>query len=340
MLFLYPLLFVLLLASFKALKTFHFREIIIGILAFIIIQILVINLAYYGTGTFTSFGDYHFISEKFSRLQASMHGLRNFKMPFPAPFIQGIDMLKQHAEMGGCLDESTYRGIWLFDKVSCKDPVWYYYLVVAFYKFPLLIWLLIIVAMVQAAGKKFKKAFQRDELFIWLPIVYFLVILSLANSFQIGIRHAIILLPFLYIALAPGINLFFKRRKKLFLGLVLLHLVSIVSYLPNLLAYTNELVWNKTMAFHIFRDSNIDYGQATPWVKEFTRDHPMYKEPTHLPDTGYFIITIGHLYSEQEGEAKNIAWLRNYFSPIGHYRYSIPLYHVSEKDLKEKGLIK
>jgi hypothetical protein len=124
MLFLYPLLFVLMLVSYKALKAVPFGKIVIGILAFIIIQLLLINLAYYAAGTFTAFGEYHFISEKFSRLQVNMQWLRNFMIPLPAPFIQGIDMLQQHAEMGGCRDESTYRGIWLFDKVSCKDPVW------------------------------------------------------------------------------------------------------------------------------------------------------------------------------------------------------------------------
>jgi hypothetical protein len=198
---------------------------------------------------------------------------------------------------------------------------------------------MIFVGIVLGASNRFKNAMQQNELFIWLPLVYFLLILSFANSFQIGIRHAIILLPFLYIAIAPGISIFYERRKKLFLAFVMLHVASVGRYLPNLLSYTNELVWNKTMAFHIIRDSSLDYGQSVPWVKKFIKDHPEYKEPTYLPDTGFFIITVGHLFSEHEGQTKNIAWLRNHFSPTGHYRYNILLFHITEKDLKDKGLL-
>jgi hypothetical protein len=94
------------------------------------------------------------------------------------------------------------------------------------------------------------------------------------------------------------------------------------------------------MAFHIFRDSSLDYGQSVPWVNKFIKDNPFYKKPDNIPDTGYFIISVGHLYSEQEGETNNIAWLRNYFTPTGHYRYNLLLFHISEKDLKDKGLVK
>jgi hypothetical protein len=94
------------------------------------------------------------------------------------------------------------------------------------------------------------------------------------------------------------------------------------------------------MAFHIFRDSSLDYGQSSPWIKTFIKHHPGYKQPDNKPDTGYFIISVSHLYSEQEGETKNIAWLRNHFNPVGHYRYNLLLFHISEKELKDKGLVK
>lgn len=339
MLYLYPLLVFLLLYYYKNLTAISGQKIFSGAAAFILIQLLVINLAYYGKGAFITVGEFPFTSDKFSALQRNLSWLSNFKMPLPAAFIQGIDMLQHHAEIGGCLDISTYHGVWLFDKVSCKEPVWYFYLVTALFKFPLFTWLVVIVSFTLAVKNRFRNAIKQEQLFTWLPLVYFLLILSLANNFQTGIRHAIILLPFLYLAIGPAINFLWEQYKKLFITLLVLNIISVGRYLPNLLSYTNELAWNKTRAFHIFRDSSLDYGQSEPWVKKYIKQHPRYKQPTNLPDTGYFIIPVGQLFSEQEGETKNIAWLRNHFEPSGHYRFNNLLYHVSAKELKEKRVV-
>ena len=178
----------------------------------------------------------------------------------------------------------------------------------------------------------------KENSFLWLPVVYFLCILSFANKFQIGIRHAMIIMPFLYIGLSKTINGLYQKYKPWFYTLLLLHVVSVARYIPNLIAYTNELVWNKTKAYKIIKDSSLDYGQSKPWVKDFIELHQEYKIPTSIPDTGRFAITVGDLFAEHEGPLKNIAWLRENFEPVDNAQYTILLFDVTAVDLLAKGL--
>lgn len=339
MLYCYPLLLLLLLLkrrSFvKAAPAATFKSLLI----FLLIQLLVINAAYYGIGSFTSIGNLPLASLRFTKLQSSLHAISWLPVPLPAAFIQGIDMLQQHAEWGGCSPESTYSGVWLFSKVWCNQSVWYYYIATALFKLPLFTWLLTGIALVRFAATRYKLKTLSGEIFLWLPFFYFLIILSVANKFQIGIRHAIILLPFLYIAISDAVAGFYDGRKRIFVVLLALNFISIAKFLPNILAYTNELLWNKTKAFHVIRDSSLDYGQSRPWVKDFIAMHPEYKVPTNKPAAGRFAITVGDLYAEHDGEQKNIAWLRNNFEPTGSYLYTILLFEVTDADLKAKNLV-
>lgn len=337
MLYSYPLLLLLFFLSGRKLKKSP-KQILAGILAFIAIQLLVINVCWYFTGTFTRFGQYGFESSTLKHLQSSLAFLSPVPMPFPTPFIQGIDMLKHHAEIGGCLPESTYNGVVLFDKVWCNQSVWYYYIVTALFKLPLFTWLLIVISVARFIIYSRKQEMSGYPLFPLVSFFYFLVILSFANKFQIGIRHAIILLPFLFLMISNTVNVMYYSRRKVFAVLIALHAISMAMYIPNLIAYTNELIRDKTNACHILRDSSIDYGQSGPWVKDFISKHPGYRQPSNIPDTGKFIIGIGELYAEREGGKKDISWLRNNFKAKDNYRYTLLLFEISEKQLRDKGL--
>lgn len=340
MLYCYPLLLLFFIYVAWSKKSFEAKKLSFKLLQFALIQLIIINLAYYGRDSFTAFGTLHFESHFFSTLQSSLSFATNIPVPLPASFIRGLDMLQHHAEIGGCKPESTYWGVWLFNTVSCDKPLWYYYIVTAVFKFPFLIWLFIIAFFIRFIINKNIGHKLAVNLFLWLPFIYFLLILSFTNKFQIGIRHAIILMPFLYIGLTNTINWIYCRNRILFYALVCLHIVSVVRFVPNLIAYTNELVWNKTRAYEIIRDSSLDYGQSNPWVKNYIQMHPGYKAPTNIPDTGKFVITVGDLFTEHEGPLKNIAWLRNNFEPQANHRYTILLFTVTEPGLKSKGLIK
>ena len=146
-------------------------------------------------------------------------------------------------------------------------------------------------------------------------------------------------MPFLYIGLSDTINAMQEKYKPWFYTLLLLHVISIAGYIPNLIAYTNELVWNKTKAYRIIRDSSLDYGQSNAWVNDFIEENKGYKVPSNMPDTGKFAITVADLFATHMGPLKNIAWLREYFEPVGNYRYTILLFEITAGDLKAKGLV-
>jgi hypothetical protein len=308
------------------------------LLVFLFIQLFVINAAWYFTGTFILFGNYPFESATLQALQASSTILKRIPMLLPAPFVQGIDMLKHHAEIGGCKPESTYGGVWLFDRVWCNQPVWYYYLATSLFKFPLFTWALSIGSVVLFLMQSARGSLIRKYMFVWVPFLFFLLILSFFNKFQIGIRHALVLLPFLYLLLSSSIIYFSRNYKLVFFTLLIFHTISVLNYLPNLIAYTNELIRDKKNAYHIIRDSSLDYGQGKPWIRKFIEAHPGYKTPGNLPDTGKFVISVADLFAEHNGEKNNIAWLRNHFNASGHYRYSLLLFNVSATGLREKGL--
>ncbi|CAN5623644.1 hypothetical protein BH10BAC3_BH10BAC3_38900 [soil metagenome] len=338
MVYCYPLLLLLFAYFSYKHKSLNYKKTFLQLLAFVIIQLVVINLAYYGKGSFTPFGNIHFASQLFGGIQSATSFLHAVPVPFPAAFIQGFDMLQQHAEIGGCKPESTYQGVWIFNKIYCDTSVWYYYLATALFKFPLFIWLIIIATFVRFFRTENKREQLKENIFAWLPIIYFLFILSFANKFQIGIRHTIIVMPFLYIGLSNTINELYDKYKPLFYTLLLLHVISVGSYLPNLIAYTNELVWNKTKAYRIIRDSSLDYGQSGPWVNDFIEENKAYKIPANMPDTGKFAITVADLFATHMGPLKNIAWLRENFEPVSNYRHTILLFDITAADVKAKGL--
>lgn len=337
----YPLLLVLFTFNAWANNSFHVKKGLKSIVGFLIIQVIIINLVYYGKDTLVPFGQLPFESHLLSSLQASFSFAAQIPVPLPAAFMQGFDLLQLHSEMGGCQPGSTYNGVFLLNHLYCNKSLWYYYFVTALFKFPLLIWTFIVVFAISVFRDRNIGQHLKANLFIWLPFAWFLLLLSVANKFQIGIRHAILLLPFLYLGLANTINWLYDKYKTVFVGMLLLHIISVSRFLPNLVGYTNELVWNKTKAYKIIRDSSLDYGQAEPWLRSFLKEHTEYKIPTNIPDTGRFAISVGNLFTdnEKEGSLKNIAWLRNHFEPTTHYRFSIMLYDISKADLKTKGLL-
>jgi hypothetical protein len=339
MIYCYPLLAVLFLFKACGKKSFSPKKAATQVLQFALIQWAFICIIYYFNGLGTAFGDIHFQSAAFTKLQQNLHFLSGVPVPVPISFIQGIDWLQHNAEFGGCQPESTYPGVWLLGRHECHQGIWYYYMVTAVFKLPLLVWLAFFAALGRLLfnanlGKKLAA-----NVFIWLPFVYFLLILSFLNKFQIGIRHAIPLLPFLYIGVSGIFVWFFEKKRWLFATLGLLHFIGVIRFWPNLMAYTNELVWNKTNAYNLIRDSSIDYGQSAPTLKRFLSSHPDYKMPATLPAAGRFAITIQDLTTENLGkDGRNYGWLLNNFKPVGNYQYSILLFDIDEAGLQAAGL--
>ncbi len=78
------------------------------------------------------------------------------------------------------------------------------------------------------------------------------------SKLNIGIRHALPVLPFVAIVLSLTIT---QLSRPFRITLAVATVLPVLVWLPNLLSYTNILVTPSTNAYKLFRDSNLDWNQ-------------------------------------------------------------------------------
>ena len=309
---------------------------IVRLFQFIIIQLLVINILYYFTGTFSSLGDYTFNSNALSRIQYRFKDsfLSEIPLLVPTPLLQGIDWLSYNKEYGGCNSLSSYNSVWFWGKEVCDGGIWYYYIGSALFKLPLIVWLAILSLAYYFFRSGNKKILLEKYIFIWLPFLVLLIILSFFNRFQIGFRHAMPLLGLGYIALGFIWLKWYQKRRKVFYILVIANITSLLFYAPNFAAYTNELILKKENVINYMRDASVDYCLFNNKVDRYLEGHPGYKEPTSKPEAGKYIVPIIRVTCKYPDVPVNdLTWLRENFKPVGHYYHSLLIYEVSNEDL-------
>lgn len=309
---------------FGALIFIYKEQSVIKILIAIVILLLLINIAFYFTNTGMLLNAYHFKSNLFNSLQKSFSWL---PIPLPETYLQSIDLLQYHAQLNGS-PTNTYTGTYLLQKVNVQTGFWYYYLVVALYKMPFALWCLFVIGL----GRWILKAknYTKQFYFIILPIVYFVLVLSLLNDFQIGVRHLLIVIPLVYVLLAFVVqNLVKSKSKWLVVVLFVWMFVSVLKYYPDLIPYTNELIVQKSKVYQKIMDSSIDYGQSDSAAVHFLQNNPTYKIPNSKPASGNYLLSM-HQYIEQikMGDT-SLNWLVNKYEPIGllkhvYLKYQVP----------------
>jgi 4-amino-4-deoxy-L-arabinose transferase-like glycosyltransferase len=161
------------------------------------------------------------------------------------------------------------HGAYLAGKTS-PDGWWYYFPVAFVLKTPLPTLLLLAAAfgMQGAALVRQRRIMPKSYavLFLLLPMaVYFLV--SMGSSLNIGYRHLLPMLPFLYIFAAVTVWAVLGRRASVILRVaafaapLLLLLISLVTW-PNYISYFNLLAGGD--GWRLLSDSNVDWGQDLP----------------------------------------------------------------------------
>lgn len=290
------------------------------------IALLVINVAFYFQGTGKSLGSYQFQSSSFIALQEALHFFKWVPVPLPVSYLQSMDLLQYHAQLGGS-SSNTYTGVYLLGKTNLQSGFWYYYLVTALYKIPLSILLLLVTGIILFVIR-IKKVNMYWYVLI-IPVVYFFLVLSFFNKFQIGIRHLIIILPLLYVLIAVVINeLFLLQKRWLVMTLWLWMFCSVLYYYPHLIPYTNELITNKSTVYKKIMDSSIDYGQSDSAAVQFLKNHPDYTNPTNKPSSGRYLVSMRYYIEKQKFGDTSLNWLINNHEPSGliyftHLQYDI-----------------
>ncbi len=234
---------------------------------------------------------------------------------------------------------------------------WYYYPFILMVKTPIPLLLLILAGLITSL-----RNWRRWEVFFILVTLAVLAGASEASTIQLGIRYIMPVVPFLLLLAGLGGARMARwvsnrgLRWALMASLLLWTAVSVLSFYPSFLSYSNEFIWNKNESFKWLVDSNLDWGQdlrrLAAYVEEndiqglkidyFGGGEPGYYIKDAVPwypdmgtPRGWFAVSYTYrqleFWEQEDGkrieEASKYAWLLGY-QPVARIGYSILLYYI------------
>jgi 4-amino-4-deoxy-L-arabinose transferase-like glycosyltransferase len=230
--------------------------------AALFMTLLVLNAGYAFQGTLRPFGALTFKSG----LMTAVQGVLPEAMPLPVPeaFALGLDHALRH---DADLPEGSF---YLLGELSSKGW-WYYFIVAWLVKVPIPVLLLLPLAVLLRLCSPGRKGL-RDDLFLVLPAAGFFVALSAASSLNIGLRHVLMTLPFVFVGVSQVGRFADAGRKWLGAALVLgglWYAASAARICPDYLAYFNEFAGGPDGGRWVLVDSNLDWGQDLIQLKQY-----------------------------------------------------------------------
>jgi len=258
-------------------------------------------------------------------------------------FFEGIIALKAHNDTGhlSFLLGQQRTGGW-----------WYFYLVALAVKTPIPLLVCGPIGMVMLA----REGWQAKDAWRLAPLVLFLTILAFASSFSrinIGIRHVLVLYPFMALGAAHLLALAWSALRKAAVGplavvgqgglvvLVAWQVLTLWTAAPDYLPYFNEAVAHPE---RVLVDSDLDWGQdlrrlewraaeikipklnlAYRGTANLARESlpPYVIMPPWKPTTGWVAISA----LAKVHDPKGYAWLDAY-TPLETVGKTIELYYV------------
>jgi len=307
------------------------KDLAIG-LGFVLVALLIINIGFLFNRTFLPFGEYDFRSSLFQSIQANAGLLNAVPVPTPYPYLEGLDWIV-HRERTG----EGYGRIYLLGELRPHGEGFPgYFLVAMLFKLPVGLLLLTILAIVVYTRNASWEAFRERDMFLFLPWLMFTVYFNFFFRAQIGIRFILPSFPFMLVFCGRIAESWRHMRLDLRVGFVVL-LISIVpsvlSYYPHYLSYFNAFVRDRTRAYRLLADSNLDWGQNKALVRSFLEAHPDYIFEPLEPTVGTIVVEVNKVVGVREGP-ELYAWLRECDEPVGHFAYSYLIFEFSQADLE------
>jgi hypothetical protein len=173
--------------------------------------------------------------------------------PLPAPLLQGLRFQLAASSAGEY--PAFLAGNW------SQTGWWYYYLVALALKTPVATLLLLLAGGAAAVRDRARRG---DNLWIVLPPLLLLYLLSFHYAKDYGIRYLLPAFPFLVLLAGRGADLLLRSGKAAQVGLAALlawQLAACTLVAPHHLAYFNEFAGGPDRARHLLLDSNLDWGQ-------------------------------------------------------------------------------
>ena len=172
-------------------------------------------------------------------------------------------------------------------------------------------------------------------MFLLIPILFFVAYFNLLYRAQIGIRHFLIVFPYL-LAFAASVlrdaSLPTRRAMYSLAALGLYLAASTLSYFPHFMPYLNELVPDRRLGYRVLADSNIDWGQSAWVVTQWQKEHPAAVFEPEGPQTGEVVVAVNDLVGVSSDEEK-YRWLRENFVPDEVTTYTHLVYRIDQDEL-------
>jgi hypothetical protein len=303
-------------------------------LVFIGVSVVVVNVGFLFNQTLTPLDQYSFHSQVFKSLQASAGLLGRLPLPSPYPYLEGLDLVMDHERTG-----VSFGRAYLFGQLR-EGGFPGYYLWAWLVKVPLATHVLLLAAGATYIARRRKFEFLEAEAVLLVPVAFFLVYFNFFYRAQIGIRYFLVVSPLLYVfagcllAHRPAVS---KPLAASLTAAIAALVLSVLSYYPHFLPYFNELVWDRTQAFRVLADSNLDWGQYGVYLDDYRAGHPGTVFEPETPSTGTILVRVNML-TGVTGDPERFRWLRESFNPTEHIAHGILVYHVNPADLERLRL--
>jgi hypothetical protein len=294
-------------------------------------SILIINLGFLLDRTFTSFGEYNFRSTLLQGLQTEYPILNSLPVPMPYPYLEGLDFMNNVEQNG-----AGAGNIYLLGQIRTGEGFPGYYFVATLLKTPIASQVMIALALaLYCLRGDLRKRFFQDELFLFVPVLFYVVYFNFLFKTQVGIRYFLPVFPFLYVFTGSLFVLWdqFSIHKRLAFGFLVGYLfVSVISYHPYYLSYFNEIVWDRKLSYQYLSDSNIDWGQARLELDQYLTDHPDAVYRPGKVRAGHLVVRVNELTGVTVDPGK-YAWLRDHFEPVDTIAYGYLIYNITPEDV-------
>lgn len=340
--YLYPILSIVALVRFapdfyKAARNHNVKAILPGfykaglyLTLHIVISLILINVGFLFDRTFQPLSSFSFQSELFQTYQDRLSKFADPPVPFPYPYLQGLDWVWFRERSG-----EQFGRIYLLGQLREGRGFAGYYFIAFILKTPLATQTFLVIALFTYLKRHQKINFLKNEWYLFGPVLFFTLYFNFFYNAQIGIRYYLVVFPFVYIFSGSLFQNWQKCSRPAlwwtYSGCLYL-LISTLSYFPHHISYFNELVWNREQAYHYLADSNLDWGQDELYLIRYLHDHPKAIFDPGKPASGEIIINVNQLLGVRGG-LNQYRWLRNNYKPVGRIAYSYLIFQVDPNNL-------
>ena len=299
---------------------------------FIFINWLFISGSHLFYDNFFRLDKYAYRSDGFQNLIGRLGRLAHYVyIPLPSSYIRSIDSVLYFDQLGGGVPGALNGKPYILGRFSTHG-FWYYYLVSFLYKVPLP-FILVTIGSIYVYFRNFKTgSFLKKEIFLVLPFCYYFIYMSLFYSTQVGIRHILIIFPLLFVFT----GFFIQKIKdapyiRILVMLIIWQSISVGSYFPHFLPYTNELIPDKKNAYKKIADTNLCYREGQLYLNKYLAAHKDAVFGPASPVLGTVIIEVNdYLGIQDDSKPDTYKWLQG-IEPSGHIHSQYLIFVVTKK---------